>query len=595
MENKDMKKLVRAVIESAKKISSGNEVCFVAAYIAFLLYENRRLDRFFLPFKMVQPTNDVPADVIETASNFNIASVWFDLQSIFSEYYREDYEKAIHYIGENYGKTQSESATPKSISNLAIALLDIKSNDCVIDIGCGCGNFLVQANGKRGVKLCGVETDSYARLIALLRLYISGIRNVDRIILADAFKRNLPELDKEDILGRPYRVYKNHHKIFANYPFVSRAKALGNNAAEFAKKLKSLPEFTRDIYSADWLFNALACSMMDSEGVAVAVMGTGSAWKDNDAYVREAFVRANLIEAVIELPPKIFPGIAADLCLVVFKPNVHGVKLIDARDKGISNRRETVLNDVTIYSIKELYENTEPTAVEELKNTNYCLVASRFDSAKNLVAGTSSKKGCIAKPLGDFCQLRRGAMISSEELDASLCSRSAGFRYMVPSNIVNGEIEQKLPFIDPYLLKRRVNTKLYCAKTGNIVMTKNGFPCRLAVVPKDFQVDSSERILANNNLFIISVDGTVADSEYVKLFLESSRGQMLIKNSMVGGAVQSIDQKAFLNIVVPLPPIDKQKAFVKQYSTSQAQVKKARQKLEEALNKASVELDEEMR
>lgn len=586
MDRNDIKKLARGILEVAKKISSGYETCFVAAYMAFMLRENRAIDRFLLPYDVVPLSKDVPADVTKAAANYNIASVWPELQAIFSEYFCDDYEGAIHYIGENYGKTTSRWVTPKSISDLAIALLDVKANDCIIDIGSGCGSFLTQASKIRGVELCGVEIDFYARLVSLLRLYISGVRNLDKVVLDDAFKRKLPGLEKKQTL-----------KVFANYPFVARAKALGDHAASFAKELKRQLELNREIYSADWLYNGLACVTMGSSGAAVAVMGTGSAWKQNDADMREAFVKKNLVDAVIELPPKIFPGIGTDLCLIIFKPNTKGVKLVDARNEGISSRRETVLNDIMIWNIKELYKKTKRTSMEELRNADYCLVASRFEAAKNLVktsVADLAKEGRVTRTLGEFCQLKRGAMISLEELDKALCKKSVGFRYMVPSSIVNGEITQNLPFIDPSLLSRRVNLALYCVKSRNIVMTKNGFPCRLAVVSENFQEAVSDRILVNNNLFIINVDGTVADSEYVKYFLESTRGQSLIKNAMVGGNVQTIDQKAFLNIVIPLPSLEKQKVFVKKHRVVQAQVNKIRLQLEEALSKASKELDEEM-
>lgn len=598
MGQKDVKKFVRDLQNAAKKISSGNETYFVAAFMAFMLRENRNYNRFLLPYDAFEPPKDAPQDVVAAAKNFNIAPVWQEFQDSFSEYFCEDYENAIHFIGENYSKSVSAPATPKSVSDLAIALLDVKSNDCVIDIGSGCGNFLTQASVKRDVELCGIEKDSYAHLISLLRLYVSGVRNFEKIISDDAFKWHLPGFDKGGRLGRAYRVYKNPRKIFANYPFAARAKALGDNATKFAWELKRQLGLSQDIYSADWMYNGLACIMMGFPGMAVTVMGAGSAWKQNDAIVRETFVKKNLIDAVIELPPKILPGTAADLCMIVFKPSSKGVKLIDARSEGIIGRRETVLNEVMIDRIMDLYKNTEPTTAEDLKEANYCLIASRFEAEKNAI-GTNvenmpPKKGYATRVLGNFCQLKRGAMISSEELDEALCKKSVGFRYMVPSNIVNGEVAQNLPFIDPYLLKRRVNLNLYCAKPQNIVMTKNGFPCRLAVIPKDSQDTAPDRILVNNNLFIINVDGTVADSEYVKLFLESSRGQSLIKNSMVGGNVQTIDQKAFLNIAIPLPSLDMQKAFIKKHNATQAQVKKIRQQLEEALNKASKELDQEM-
>lgn len=207
-----------------------------------------------------------------------------------------------------------------------------------------------------------------------------------------------------------------------------------------------------------------------------------------------------------------------------------------------------------------------------------------------------SRGAVIAKPrkfqqkkLGDFCQIKRGTMISSKELDVALCKQNSGIRYLTSGNIVHNEIEENLPFINPELLERRINLNLYCAKAGNIVMTKNGFPCRMALVN-----DGPERILVNNNLFIVNVDGTVADPEYIKLFLESSRGMELIKKSMVGGVVQSIDQKAFMNIAVSLPSLERQKAFVRKFSETQTHIKNVRQHLDEVLADAARILDREM-
>lgn len=587
MEEKNAKKVARILTETAKKVSFGSETSFVAAYLAFMLAENKACSHYFLPYGDFASSRVLPQAVTAAISAYDIKSIWRDFAALFVSYEKEDFEAAVHYIGDTYRQSPADGGTPDSISDLALAFLDVKSGNRLFDIGFGCGSFLARASKIQGVALCGSELNLHAYLISLLRLSLSGVTNFDQIREGDAF-----ECSGQFAFDGKIPSYKNTPKIFANYPFASRAKSLGNHAKNFATVLKKLLGLNRDIYSADWLFNGLACSMLGEGGAAVALMGCGSAWKENDQEIRKAFVQAGVIDAVIELPVKIVPGTSAELCLVVFGLNKRGVKLIDARDVGTASRRDVTFTKSQIAEIKKRYDSAKPMSEKNLAESNFCLIASRFDSVQN----GDSRGAVIAKPrkfqqkkLGDFCQIKRGTMISSKELDIALCKQNSGIRYLTSSNIVHNEIEENLPFINPELLERRINLNLYCAKAGNIVMTKNGFPCRMALVN-----DGPERILVNNNLFILSVDGAVADPEYVKLFLESSRGMELIKKSMVGGVVQSIDQKAFLNIAVSLPPLERQKAFVRKFSETQTHIKNIRQHLDEVLADAAHILDREM-
>lgn len=587
MEEKDIKKLAKTLVETANKVSFGSEASFVAAYLAFMLAENKACSHYFLPYGDFAPSRNLPQPIATAVNAYDIESIWRDLAALFVSYEKDDFEAAVHYMGENYRQSPADGGTPDSISDLALAFLDVKSGDRVIDVGSGCGSFLTRAGKVQGATPCGIEINLHAYLISLLRLSMSGVTNLDLIREGDAFK-----FYGQFAFDGKVPSYKNTPKIFANYPFASRAKSLGNHAKNFAAVLKKQLRLNRDIYSADWLFNGLACSMLGEGGAAVALMGCGSAWKENDQEIRKAFVQAGVIDAVIELPVKIVPGTSAELCLVVFGLNKRGVKLIDARDVGTASRRDVTFTKSQIAEIKKRYDSAKPMSEKNLAESNFCLIASRFDSMQT----GDSRGAVIAKPrkfqqkkLGDFCQIKRGTLISSKELDIALCKQNSGIRYLTSSNIVHNEIEENLPFINPELLERRINLDLYCAKAGNVVMTKNGFPCRMALVN-----DGPERILVNNNLFILSVDGAVADPEYVKLFLESSRGMELIKKSMVGGVVQSVDQKAFLNIAVSLPPLERQKAFVKKYAATVSQIKKLRSQLEETLEKAIQILDKEM-
>lgn len=587
MEEKNAKKIARILTETAKKVSFGSETSFVAAYLAFMLAENKACSHYFLPYGDFASSRVLPQAVTAAISAYDIKSIWRDFAALFVSYEKEDFEAAVHYIGDTYRQSPADGGTPDSISDLALAFLDVKSGNRLFDIGSGCGSFLARASKIQGVALCGSELNLHAYLISLLRLSLSGVTNFDQIREGDAF-----ECSGQFAFDGKIPSYKNTPKVFANYPFASRAKYLGNAAQKFAAELKNQLGLNRDIYSADWLFNGLACSMLGEGGTAVALMGCGSAWKENDLEIRRAFVQAGVIDAVIELPAKIVPGTSAELCLIVFGINKRGVKLIDARDVGIAGRRDVTFTKSQIAEIKRRYDDAKPVSEKDLAEAKCCLIASRFDSMRD----GDSRGAVIARPrkvqqkkLGEFCQIKRGSMISSKELDIAICKSNSGIRYLTSGNIVLGEIEEGLPFINPDLLERRINLNLYCAKAGNIVMTKNGFPCRMALVS-----ESPDRILVNNNLFILNIDGTVADSEYVKLFLESSRGMDLIKKSMVGGNVQSIDQKAFLNIAMPLPSLEKQKAFVKKYSVCAANIKKARKQLDSALADASKILDKEM-
>ena len=158
-----------------------------------------------------------------------------------------------------------------------------------------------------------------------------------------------------------------------------------------------------------------------------------------------------------------------------------------------------------------------------------------------------------------------------------------------PANIIEGEIVGEMANIDLSKLNRKVNENLYCAKEQTLVMTKYGSPTRIAIVR-----DSKQKLLVNSNLYMLNVDQAIALPDYVKLLLESSHGQSLIKKTLVGSVMQSIDQKLFMSIPVPLPSLNEQKSFVKKYMVIKAQLDKYKAMAEEIRTKANQLVDEEM-
>ena len=122
----------------------------------------------------------------------------------------------------------------------------------------------------------------------------------------------------------------------------------------------------------------------------------------------------------------------------------------------------------------------------------------------------------------------------------------------------------------------------YCAADGALIITKNGFPVKTAIV----SLEEGKRILVNGNLYIIEMDTSKADPFHLKAYLDSEKGQAQLKSVLKGSAILNLPVEAIKGLQIPMRSMTEQK------KTADAYVKKQQEviKLQKQLDKAEKEL-----
>ena len=429
-----------------------------------------------------------------------------------------------------------ECSTPDGIASLVCRILDARADDLVIDYGSGVGSFLERvAKANVRARLVGVELNRSRVAAARIRAKVSGSNAAyEWGNMFDYFERALAG--------------KKADKVFSNYPWGMRAKHLEGKSEYLGKVLRGLSEYGRPA-SADWVFNRLLIDSINEGGIAVGIMTNGSAFNGADARVRKYFIENGWVRAAISLPAGVFfpwTNIGTTL-LVLSHGNAKGVRLVDATDLGTKERRGVNLSEDDVQEIlARMGVDSEKSAlvpVGELAEREYTLSANRYLQKEIRLVNPIALKSVII-------DVTRGAGLRAKELDELTCSEDTGIRYLNLANIVDGSIDDELPFLknlDPKLEK-------YCLKTGDLLLSKNGAPYKVAVA----EVPEGQRILANGNLYIIKLDTEKIDPYYVAAFLNSPDGKEILARASKGAVIPNLPLSELNKIKIPLESMEKQ-------------------------------------
>ncbi|RHW46825.1 adenine methyltransferase [Bombilactobacillus bombi] len=233
------------------------------------------------------------------------------------------YGEFVKYGGSD-GNSLGIVLTPHHITSLMTELIDIKSNDYVLDPACGSAGFLISAmdkmlsnvnseKEKSDIKqnhLYGIELQEKLFTVATTNMILRG-DGKSNLQLANMFNVDSEEMKKHKI-----------NKILFNPPY-SQAK---NKA-------------TRNLSELNFIKKAL--SMMRPEGkLAVIVPQSTMIGKTkDDKTIKKELLKGNTLEAVITMNPNTFYGIGVNPVIAIFTAGVPHennklVSFVDFRDDG---------------------------------------------------------------------------------------------------------------------------------------------------------------------------------------------------------------------------------------------------------------------
>ncbi len=148
-----------------------SDYLYPLVYLARFAQKTGRPDNYAEMIKFASQGDDDIAALLDRAYKRLSADGSFDeLLAFLSNFSGEAIDEYLQNGPISQGVFGGESSTPEGIAQLALAVLDIKSGEKVMDFGCGTGNFLEAAAAKcPDAKPMGVELNQSTLAIAKLR------------------------------------------------------------------------------------------------------------------------------------------------------------------------------------------------------------------------------------------------------------------------------------------------------------------------------------------------------------------------------------------------------------------------------------------
>lgn len=241
----------------------------------------------------------------------------------------------------------------------------------IYDPTCGSGSLLVKyAKYNNTISFYGKELRSIPSMLSRMNMIVHGVKDY-KITQCDT----LLTYDKDE--------KEKYNLIFANPPFGIEwdKNALREDDERFNDK--PLPSNKH----SDWAFIYHIIYTLNKDGLALTVdtpkmLYESSKERADEVPIRKYFVDNNLIEAIIQLPGKMFLRTDTTTCLFIFRKNKtdHNILFIDAskmcykssnkitfKDENIDNIVELILNRNNIDTISYL------ATPDEIANNNYSL------------------------------------------------------------------------------------------------------------------------------------------------------------------------------------------------------------------------------
>jgi len=315
-----------------------------------LLWENIRKDPARLPenfskaMKVLAERNPELKDVFENVdfvqftTNRENAEILRQLVELFSEkslnhvspdLLGDAYEWILKYFAPQKAK-EGEVYTAREVIKLIVEILDPRVGESVYDPACGSGGMLIVSfkhveneQGKEEAErlfLFGQEANHKTLALAKMNLYIHDIRNAQPILgdtlLYPKFKA-CPEGDRRNTEG-----IRKFDIVIANPPW---------NQDGYDEEILKKGEFWRERFrygftprqSADWAWvQHMLASANEKTGRVGVVIDNGCLFRGGkEKAIRTGILNADLIEAVILLPEKLFYNTGAPGAIIIFNKN----------------------------------------------------------------------------------------------------------------------------------------------------------------------------------------------------------------------------------------------------------------------------------
>lgn len=333
------------------------------------------------------------------------------------------------------------------------------------------------------------------------------------------------------------------------------------------------------IADGEWheiLFNL---SLLDRNGKMVTLITNSTLANNLSVKTRQALVEKGYIESIIELPDRLLESTGIELYAVVLSYGNKGIKFLDASQFYTEQRRR---KDIDVTTVLENLDNPEVCRFESIKSIareGYNLLPKRYTLKTNIIDGV---------PLGEICNISRGLVISSKELDDFVTDIDTGVRYLYTKDADGDAVDySQSPFIDVEKLKRKFT--LLDKDTWLLGRTSPFRSNMLYVVGND-------KLIANGNQFSITILPKYKNQyllPYLALYFNSKAGREQIERFAVGQLIKSLSLKDLKTLQIPKVSIERQKEVVNRIRVIETEIKTVKEQLKTLNRQKELIVEEE--
>lgn len=303
--------------------------------------------------------------------------------------------------------------------------------------------------------------------------------------------------------------------------------------------------------NTDWLEVLGSFEYLSTEGTMVALMTNSALTSSQNQAIRSYFVDHGYIQAVIELPDSLSEFTRIPLYAVVLSHNNNEIKFIDASEFYIQERR---YKNIDLDRLKTLIsENTENSCVvskSRVYEEEYNLLPKRYTAEPITYDGT---------PLGEICNISRGPVIPSKELDEITTLEDTGIRYVYSQALDTQQVDMsQLPFVDKFKLEKSSQV----IEEDSLVLTRTS-PFKSNML----HLQPGAGVIINGNLFSITIAPKYRNLyllDYIAAFFNSTLGREQIERLASGSVIKSISIKDLKSLAIPNAAIEQQRSFLNQ-------------------------------
>lgn len=402
----------------------------------------------------------------------------------------------------------------------------------IFDIGCGSGNTLISLKNENSNIHCnGIDINPIQCLISKIRL--STFDDQDDIIKGDYFSTTINAKYSLVVCNMPFGLRMDRTR---------RDEVLRYFNENFNIKINPAS-------SMEWLLVYKSLNILNSTGKLVLISPVTPLIKDADTNLRRTLLEQNLIDYVIELPAGTYTGTGISYCVVVLDKNKsdNNVKFIDASNcfEVVDHHKKVDYNKVISILNSNSFKIID---VNLIADNNYNLLPSKYFNKEK------KSKLQNATKLSD---LKVEVLRGYQNFTKNDAVEDGKYSIVTISDIGDdGNISKVL-----YKLNTIRDVSRFELKEKDIIITTKGTKIKICYVEEL----KNENTIFHGNLSVIRCKDNRLNPMFLKIYLESDRGQLELNSIQTGTAIITINLNQLSNIEIPLLDIETQNKIVSDY------------------------------